>query len=290
MVNTITKQTGPKTEAGKQVSSKNAQQFGVFTKGYLASENHQQLAEQYQALCQQWGASDPTRQIMVQGLHQAAMSANRLALAQQQMVDAAMQSANVRREFAELAGMSLVTCENLPSWFFQEPSHPQKKTAIYLAQVWDEADALKLNYSDRLVAEVAERYPNLYHYIMKQEKTGTSFLSTMGQRFKQNVPSQNLVVLKNEINEKYEYYLIWAQDPERYEIYISGIRGRQMYEGMDLDKTLRYTTAFQNQVVKACQALDSMDRLERKGAYALAAPNPPVPRANGGDPAVVTSQ
>ena len=63
-----------------------------------------------------------------------------------------------------------------------------------------------------------------------------------------------------------------------------------LHEEMDLDKTLRYTTAFQNQVVKACQALDSMDRLERKGAYALAAPNPPMPQANGGDPTVVTNQ
>jgi hypothetical protein len=32
------KQTGPKTEAGKKICSKNAQQFGIFTKGYLASE------------------------------------------------------------------------------------------------------------------------------------------------------------------------------------------------------------------------------------------------------------
>lgn len=78
------KQTGPKTQEGKKVSSKNAQQFGIFPKGYLVTENHAQLDKQYQDLCQQWGAHDPTRQIMVQSMHQAAISANRLALAQQQ--------------------------------------------------------------------------------------------------------------------------------------------------------------------------------------------------------------
>lgn len=90
-----------------------------------------------------------------------------------------------------------------------------------------------------------------------------------GQRFKQNVPSQNLTVLTNEINEKYPHHLMRAQDPERYQIYITSLRAKQVVEGMDLDKTLRYSTAFQNQHLKACQALDALDRLEGKRAYAV---------------------
>jgi hypothetical protein len=65
MANKSHPQTGPKTQAGKQISSKNAQQFGIFSKGYLASENQAALEQQYLALCQQWGAYDPTRQIIV---------------------------------------------------------------------------------------------------------------------------------------------------------------------------------------------------------------------------------
>lgn len=263
-------QTGPKTEDGKKVSSKNAQQYGIFTKGYLAFEDHEQLDQQYYALCKQWGATDPTRQIMVRGMHQVALSANRLALAQQQMIDAAMQSPNVRAQFAELAQMDAITGHNLPSWFFQEPEHPEKAKAIFVAEVWDEASELKAYYSDRLVAEVQTRYPNLHRYVMQSEKVGTSFTMAMGQRYKQNIPAQNLAILMNEITEKYRYHLIWAQDPQRYEIYVSGIRGQQICAGMDLDKTLRYTTAFQNQFAKGCQALDAMNRLEGKGMYAPA--------------------
>jgi len=39
---------------------------------------------------------------------------------------------------------------------------------------------------------------------------------------------------------------------------------------MDLDKTLRYCTAFQNLFNKGCFALDAMNRVEGKGIYAPA--------------------
>jgi hypothetical protein len=270
MANKSHPQTGPKTEAGKQISSKNAQQFGIFSKGYLAYENQEELEQQYRDLCQQWGAHDPTRQIIVQSLQQGAICAQRLAQSQKQIIDAQMQSPNVRNQFAELADIDPLMSRYLPSWFFQGADHLQKKTALFVDQVWVEANELKRHYSDALVAQVQTRYPNLYHYVMQQEKPGTSFVSIMGHRYKQNVPAQNLAVLMNEIKEKYEYHLIWAQDPERYEIYIAGIRGQQIAQGMDWDKTIRYSTAFQNQIIKACGALESMDRLEGKGIHAPA--------------------
>lgn len=270
MANKSHPQTGPKTEAGKQISSKNAQQFGIFSKGYLACENQEELEQQYRDLCQQWGAHDPTRQIIVQSLQQGAICAQRLAQSQQQIIDAQMQSPNVRNQFAQMADIDPLVGRYLPSWFFQGADYPQKKTALFVDQVWVEANELKRHYSDALVAQVQTRYPNLYHYVMQHEKPGTSFVSIMGQRYKQNVPAQNLAVLMNEIKEKYEYHLMWAQDPERYEIYIAGIRGQQMAQGMDWDKTIRYSTAFQNQIIKACGALESMDRLEGKGIHAPA--------------------
>lgn len=205
---------------------------------------------------------------MVHSMHQAAIRANRLALAQPQMIDAAMQSPNVRREFAQLAQIDALTAQNLPAWFFQGVYHPQKATAIYLAAVWDEAKELKDLYSDRLLAEVSTRYPNLYRYVLDGQKPDASFVSAMGLRYKQNVSSQNLVVLMNHLNERYPHHLLWAEDPERFEIYIAGIRGQQLCEGMDLDKSLRYYTAFQNLFNKGCYALDAMNRVEGKGIYA----------------------
>ena len=270
LTNKRSTQTGPKTEAGKKIASKNAQQFGIFTKGYLACENQAQLEKQYLDLCQQWGAHDPTRQILIQGLQQGAICAQRLSHSQKQIIDAQMQSPNVRQQFSTMADIDPVIAHHLPSWFFQAADHPQKKKALYVDRVWVEADELKRQYSDSLVAQVQTRYPTLFHYVMSQERPGSSFVSVMGQRYKQNVPSQNLALLKNEIKEKFQYHLIWAEDPERFEIYIDGIRGQQMANGMDWEKTIRYATSFQNQVIKACSALESMDRLEGKGMHAPA--------------------
>lgn len=272
-------QTGPKTILGKQRSSKNAQQYGIFTKSYLASENHDQLDQQYLGLCEQWDAMDPTRQILVRGLHQAAISADRLALAQQQMIDAAMQSSNIRKQFAHLAGLSPLTCESFPEWFFQEPNHAEKQWAVYIDRVWYQAYELKAGYSDRLVAEVAEHFPQLFHFVMQKEKVGASFISVMGQRFRQNQPSLNLAALMNELKEQYPHHLVWAKDPKRYEIFIQGIRAQQIYEGMDCEKTLRYATAFQNQIMKACLALEALDRVEGKGAGSvmIGMDNPVIP-------------
>lgn len=205
---------------------------------------------------------------------------------QKQIIDAQMQSPNVRHQFAEMADLDPVTGHHLPSWFFQEADHPQNKITLLVDRAWEEAEELKRHYSDALVAQVQERYPNLHHYVMQREKPGTSFVSVMGQRYKQNVPAQNLALLMNEIKEKYQYHLIWAQDPQRYEIYIDGIRGQQMAQGMDWEKTIRYATSFQNQVIKACGALESMDRLEGKGIHAPVALESSQPRNSSGPSAI----
>lgn len=255
-------QTGPKTESGKQASSKNATKGGIFAKGYLANEDAQALDAQLSQLYKQWNANDPTRQILVQCIHQTAISAHRLALAQQQKIDAMMQSSNIRRQFAELAGLSLVTCEYLPDWFFQESDHPEKIQAVYVDTVWLEAATLKQHYSDQLVAQIQTRFPNLFRYVMNGQRPGTSFIAVLGQRYKQSVPTLNLGVLQNDIKEKYPQHLIWAQDPQRYEMFIQGIRADQVIEGMDYDKSIRYATAFQNLIHKSISALTAMEQLD----------------------------
>lgn len=255
-------QTGPKTESGKQVSSKNAIKGGIFAKGYLSNEDAQALDTQLSQLNKQWNANDPTRQILVQCIHQTAISANRLALAQQQKIDAAMQSSNIRKQFAEFAGHSLITCEYLPAWFFQEPDHPEKTKAVYLDAVWLEAAALKQHYSDQLVAQVETRFPNLFRYIMNGQRPGASFIAVLGQRYKQSVPTLNLGVLQNDIKETYPQHLIWAQDPQRYEIFIQGIRANQVIEGMDYEKSIRYATTFQNLIHKSISALTAMEQFD----------------------------
>jgi len=43
-------QTGPKTESGKKVVSKNAQKTSIFTQGYLPTENVAQKQNEFEQL------------------------------------------------------------------------------------------------------------------------------------------------------------------------------------------------------------------------------------------------
>jgi hypothetical protein len=63
---------------------------------------------------------------MVQSMHQAAISANRLALAQQQIIDAAMQSPNVRHEFAQLAQIDPLKVQGHTRLVFSRAGSPAK--------------------------------------------------------------------------------------------------------------------------------------------------------------------
>ena len=115
-------QTGPKTVAGKNTSSKNAQKASIFTKGYLPSENPEQRQAQFELLCQQWGASDPTRQLLLRTVEEASLGYERLMLAMRQKIEGKMQSLDIAQEFAKQAGISVLEAMSFPSWYFKEGS------------------------------------------------------------------------------------------------------------------------------------------------------------------------
>jgi hypothetical protein len=150
---------------------------------------------------------------------------------------------------------------------------------LYLAKVYDEADDLKRRYSDQLVAQAQEHFPNLYEYVLTGYKSSNSFLNVLGHQYKQSMPSLNLVALMNELNEQYKFHLAWAEAPERYQIIIDGIRAQQVLEVMDLYSTNRYATSFQNRILKGLQALDTMNKIESANALSPAIGQVIIPSA-----------
>jgi hypothetical protein len=107
---------------------------------------------------------------------------------------------------------------------------------------------------------------------MEHQKQGTVFSTALGQRYRQTTPLLNLSELIKEIDEKYRFHLIWAQDAERFEIIIAGIRASQMLDVMDLDKTNRYATSFQNRILKVIHGLAIIDQYEAKVVQVLQVP------------------
>jgi len=97
---------------------------------------------------------------------------------------------------------------------------------------------------------------------MQGQKEGTSFLMTLGQRYKQSAVTLNLATLLNELKENWEFHFIWAQAPARYQTIIDGLRAEQMEQAIDMDKSQRYATNLQNRMLKGFSALAVLDQHE----------------------------
>lgn len=261
-------QTGPKTVAGKNTSSKNAQKASIFTKGYLPSENPEQRQAQFELLCQQWGASDPTRQLLLRTVEEASLGYERLMLAMRQKIEGKMQSLDIAQEFAKQAGISVLEAMSFPSWYFKEGSS-EKAYASKILDAYAEVIALRRCFSDQLTAQIAQQFPNLYAYVMEGQRQGAIFSSVLGQRYRQATPLQNYATVQKEIEDNHKYHLLWAQDEERFETIITGIRATQVIEAMDLDKYTRYTTSFQNRIFKGIHGLAIVDQYEAKTVQVL---------------------
>lgn len=161
--------TGPKTAAGKKASSKNAQKAAIFSQGYLSWEDKDAKQLQMEALAIQWGADDPSRQLILRGIEQANLSLERMMNAERKMLEGKMQSLDIAQQFVSQAGRSAIEVMNIPSWYFKEDDH-NKKFAPYILDVCTEAVLLRDQYSDRLSGELTKHFPNLAQYIMEGQK------------------------------------------------------------------------------------------------------------------------
>ncbi len=107
--------SGPKTEAGKAISSKNARKDAIFVQGYLPHEDMLAKQEQFALLQAQWRATDPSRQILLRSIEQAQLGIERMMYIEQKKLAGLMQSVTIAKEFCVRAGLSEVMPEKLPA-------------------------------------------------------------------------------------------------------------------------------------------------------------------------------
>ena len=256
-------QTGPTSEIGKKISSKNAQKAGIFTEGYLPSEDVDAKHAQFEALAQQWGVKDPSRLMFLRTIEQAYLGIERQMQAERNIIEGAMQSLDIANAFAKAAGLNPLLAMNMPSWYFDSEASEIKEYAVLLHKAHRELKTLQANFSDQLAAQIAQQYPTAYAYIMEGQRQSASFLSVLGERYRLATPILNLGAAASEIADDYRDHLIWAQDPERYELIIAGLRSAKARELIDWDKSNRYAVSLQNRLLKGFQGLALMDQHEQ---------------------------
>jgi hypothetical protein len=258
----VVTQTGPKTLAGKKASSQNAQKGAIFTKGYLASENIEQKQMEYEALTVQWGAYDPTRQMILRTIEQANLGIERQMLYEKQKIEALMQSADVVQQFARHAGLSAAAATMMPAWYFSDGGVREKRIATFILKVFEQAEQLIQEYSDQIAPHIKTRYPDLYNYLMEEQAVTAQFLIVLGKTYKQTTAILNLHKLIEGLEKHYYHHLVWAKDADRYQILVIGLRAQKIEEAIDLDKSNRYATHLQGRLLKGINALVTMDQIE----------------------------
>ena len=267
-------QTGPKTESGKKVVSKNAQKTGIFTQGYLPTENVTQKQNEFEQLCNEWNGHSVGRQMILRSIEQASLGIERMMVNEKTILEGALQSLDIASEFCSMADIAPLRAPTLPKWFFSaDEDDANKQFALSIDDVWHEANRLKMQFTDSIIPEIATLFPNLYRYVVGVKTGNVSFINCLSEQCKQSTVALNLAVLMNQILEKYPDHMLWASDPMRYQTLINAVRARRMRDAVDLDKSTRHGTNFQNRILKGFQMLALMDQYEKQDAILMSEPN-----------------
>ena len=111
-------QTGPKTESGKKVVSKNAQKTGIFTQGYLPTENVTQKQNEFEQLCKEWTGYSVGRKMILRSIEQASLGIERMMVNEKIILEGSLQSLDIASEFCSMADIDHMRAHTLPKWFF----------------------------------------------------------------------------------------------------------------------------------------------------------------------------
>lgn len=248
----------------EETTSQNARKASIFAKGLLPWENRAEKQEQLDQLTEQWNAYDPSRQLILRSIEQCQIGMERMMYAERMQIEGVMQSLDIAADFCKRARFSPVEYMSVPNWYFMdEEGQYHKEEAILISKAHRQAKQYIDSYRELLSAHVSQEYPDLYKYVLAGTPTGTIFINALGQRYKLATPLLNLKALISEIDNSYIYYLKWGSDPDRYQTIVDGIRAEMMLKVMDLDKSTRYATNFQNRLIKGLTALAAMDQHEQ---------------------------
>lgn len=261
----IKKATGPITEVGKKRSSQNSLKTSIFSKGYLAWEDQESKQVEFERLTEQWHAYDPSRQMILRSIEHAFLSQERLMYSERKRIDGIMMSVNIAKIFYERAGLDrALFYSSIPSWYFMEEGHTMKIYAGYIKRVLNQAIEMQNFYNDVDMEDAHLNFKDLYDFLTENQYSNDSLSRALSSRYKLPNDLMNLKELVQEIMENYAYHLAWAKDPKRYETIIAGIRAEQMQEALDLEKSTRYATNFQNRIMKGFQTLVALSQYERE--------------------------
>jgi hypothetical protein len=227
--------TSPSTAVGKTDPSRNALKRGIFTNALLDDEDPQDVEVIVDDLINRFDASDASGEICARRLVQTTLQIKRLNQAQLDFVEGYMQGESIRQEFCRQVGMTTLLGKDLPSWYFDSDVDARDQ-ARFLNKTLNEVHLLKNNYSVDRMTRARVLFPNLWFYLMGEEGSAIqkvhSFGDRLGSLYKKATPCENLQALFDGIKSEHQFDLLWAQNENRYESIVRGLRSQALLDAM----------------------------------------------------------
>ncbi len=263
----MAKQTGPRTAVGKLNSSRNALKKGIYTNAVLPGEDPQALEELAENLSEAFAICDAAGEITIRRYLQHTLQANRLQMAQTDLIQAKMHSHSTRLNFCREVNLNPLTAEEIPCWYFDDDPGP-KENAKFIYQVFQEAAALKKRYTADLMLAAKTEFPNLWKGIMGTPGSATQKVyATLGERlassYKHQSPQANIQCYLDSLMEEKKFQLYWGENESRYTAVIAGLRAKAVMDVISDPNLSRAEAALHR---RSQELLTSMVALKRENS------------------------
>ena len=222
---------GPRTQQGKNASSRNAIKVGLYTDSLLEGEDPKDLEDLRSSLVQQWGLEGTQGELIARDYAYSELKSTRLYQALVALIESHMYTQDTRREFGKQAGFLALEYDKLPDWYFGSDDGP-KSDAVILCSALGEAYTLKSNHTLQAVLQARTLYPNLWRIVMGPNAINPN--QTLGERllakFGKPTPEANLQAFIDHHKELHQFEIRWGLSCERFEAILRGLRAKYEME------------------------------------------------------------
>lgn len=253
--------TSPGEAVGKTDRPRNALKRGVFSNVLLADEDPQDVEVIVDDVIKRFEVEDSAGEICARRLVQTSMQIKRLNQAQLDYVEGYMQGESMRQEFCRQVGITTLSSKSLPSWYFVDDPDSREHARRLLRAV-REALHLQTNYTVDRMIRVKELYPRLWRYLMGDEGSAVQKVHTFADRlaglYKKATPHENLRELIDALKEKHNNDLLWAENEDRFDSVVRGLRGQALLDAMSNPNWARADSLFHRRSQDLLQTLVSL--------------------------------
>jgi hypothetical protein len=228
-----TSQTGPKSQEGKARSAQNSLKFGIFSSSILQGEDANAVKALVDNLRVSFALTNGAGELLANRFVHTNLQLNRVQKAQLAIANGKYFSNKSREQFCIHAGHYFRNAEDVPAWYFEE-DHAKKDHVFELQDIFDEAHHLKNHYSADLMVKAEMKLPSLWKFVMGEKGDPRQKMHTLGEQlaalYKRPNAILNIQDLITDLEARYKYELLWAQNAQRYEAIIDGLRSQAILD------------------------------------------------------------